>query len=140
MPDSRSSLGDFGLLIVRLAAGLMLLGFHGWSKLVAAFGYIFQGQEWRFVDGVAGLGFPLPGFFAVCAALAESVGALLLAAGLFTRYAAAFVTVNFIVATYRHLSTDMRFELAAMYLAFALLFLLGSPGRYSLDAALRRGR
>jgi putative oxidoreductase len=140
MPDSRGALGDLGLLIVRLAAGLMLIGFHGWSKLVAAFGYVFQGQEWRFVEGVAGMGFPWPGFFAVCAALAESVGALLLAAGLFTRYAAAFVAINFVVATYRHLSTDMRFELAAMYLAFALLFLLGTPGRYALDSILRRGR
>ncbi len=140
MPDGRASLSDFGLLVVRLAAGLMLVGFHGWDKLVAAIGYVFQGQEWRFVSGVAGMGFPLPGFFAVCAALAESVGAVLLAAGWFTRYVAAFVAVNFVVATYRHLSTDMRFELAAMYLAVALLFVFGSPGRFSLDALMRRGR
>ncbi len=137
MPDARGTLTDVGLLLVRLAAGLMLVGFHGWEKLMAAIGYVFQGHEWRFVNGVASLGFPIPGFFAVCAALAESVGALLLAAGLFTRYVAAIVAFNFVVATYRHLSTDMRFELAGLYLAVALLFVFASPGRFSLDGLLR---
>lgn len=137
MPDVRSTTTDVGLLLVRVSAGLMLIGFHGWDKLVAAFGYVFQGQEWRFVNGVASLGFPLPGFFAVGAALAESVGALLLAVGLFTRYAAAIVAFNFVVATYHHLSTDMRFELAGLYLFVALLFVFAPPGRFSLDSMLR---
>ena len=137
MADVRGATTDVGLLLVRLSAGLMLFGFHGWEKLVAAFGYVFQGQEWRFVNGVASLGFPVPGFFAVCAALDESVCALLLAAGLFTRYVAAVVAFNFIVATYRHVSTDMRFELAGLYLVVALLFVFAPPGRFALDSLLR---
>ena len=128
---------NLALLLLRAVPALLLVGFHGWDKLVAATRYLAHGTEWKFIEAVAGLGFPLPAFFAVCAALAESVVALFLAAGLFTRYAAAIVAFNFTVAVYRHVTTDFRFELAALYWLIAVVFVFTPPGRFALDAVRR---
>jgi putative oxidoreductase len=127
-------------LLVRVGFGLLLALNHGWGKASAAFGFVFLGQEWRFVGVVGEMGFPLPAFFAICAALAEFVGGLLLAAGLFTRYAAAFVTINMSVAVLRHLFTNMRYELAALYLIVAVYLLLSGAGKLSLDAMIKKAR
>jgi putative oxidoreductase len=133
MPERTTHPNDLFLLLLRAGAGLMLFGFHGLGKLQAAFG-LLQGREWTFVAFVEKFGFPFPVFFAVCAALAEGVGSLLLAAGLFTRYAAAAVGFTMLIAVAHHVRTDMRFELAAVYLLIALLFVFSPPGRFSLDA------
>ena len=52
---------DLGLLTLRLGIGGMLLGLHGWARLVKAFGYLFLGQQWTFIGLVQRMGFPLPG-------------------------------------------------------------------------------
>ena len=133
---SKSS--DIALLLLRMGAGAMLIANHGLSKLISAYGYVVHKQPWRFIDGVDELGFPFPALFAVGAALIETFGSLLLILGLFTRYAAAFVVILMSVAIYRHLSSDFRYELAAMYLLVALALLLIGPGRFSLDAKRRK--
>lgn len=130
---------DAGLLALRLGAGLSLFSLHGWSKLTAATGYVFQGQEWGFVAGVAALGFPLPGVFAVAAALAESIGSLLVAVGLLTRVSAGFVGFTMLVAVYRHLSAGQPAELASLYLLAAIAIGLGGAGRYSDGVLGARG-
>jgi putative oxidoreductase len=127
-------------LLVRVGFGLLLALNHGWGKASAAFGFVFLGEEWGFVARVGEMGFPLPAFFAICAALAEFVGGLLLAAGLFTRYAAAFVTINMSVAVLRHLFTNMRYELATLYLIVAVYLLLSGAGKLSLDAIIKKAR
>lgn len=137
MTDQNTRAFDWGMLLLRAGAGLMLFYFHGLGKLTSAYANLVHGQEWGFIAGVAGLGFPFARFFAVCAALAESVGGLLLAAGLFTRYAAIPVGFTMLVASYRHVTTDMRYELAAIYLLIAVLFGLVGPGRYSIDEWLK---
>lgn len=129
---------DLGLLIIRFSAGFMLAYFHGWDKFVSAMGYVFQGKEWGMVGFVGSLGFPLPGFFAVCAALAEFIGGLLMAVGLFTNYASAFVAFTMLVAVYNHARSDWKIEGAAIYFVIALGFILMSPGKYSLDSWLRK--
>lgn len=101
--------------------------------VAGAYANLFGGQEWGLIGFVAKLGFPAPRFFAVCAALAEFVGGLLLAAGWLTRYAATVVAFNMSVALYYHLMTDGRFEMAAHYWLAAVLFIFVAPGRFSLD-------
>jgi len=129
---------DIAILLLRAGAGGMLCIYHGWDKLLAASGYLFRGADWGFVGFVASLGFPLAGFFAVCAALAESLGAVLLALGLWTRYAALIVAGNMAVAVYHHARSDGRIELAMMYVLAALLFVFVPAGRFSVDTLLRR--
>ena len=146
---------DFGLLVLRLG-GLLLLGYHGWGKLAA----LATGGGDGFVQGVTELGFPAPLVFAWAAALAESVGAVLLTVGLFTRVAAAGAAITMAVAAFaRHHALDQALnalgiravaveqlkewgkpELALVYLLVFLGILLLGPGRYALDNYLGRGK
>lgn len=128
------------LTVCRIIPAILLFAFHGWGKLLSAYAYFTRGEEWRFVSGVEQLGFPMPAFFALAATLSETLGSTLVALGLFTRYAAAFICITMMVAVYRHVTSDFRFELAAMYAVWALLFIGMSAGRYSLDAAIRHKR
>ena len=92
----------------------------------------------------------MPGVLQMLAALAEFGGGFLLILGLLTRLASLGIAGVMVVAlvTY-HLpqghpfvaTTGPSFELAAVYLACAVLFLLAGPGRFSLDDRLfgRRG-
>jgi putative oxidoreductase len=133
---------DWGLLILRLGIAFFLIINHGWGKFSGALGFLFGGKDWGFIGFVGSVGFPLPTFFALCAAFAEFIGCLLIAFGLFTRYGASFVAFTMAVAVYYHLKTASPFELAAIYLLAALFFVFAGAGRFSVDAWLtnRAGR
>ena len=79
--DKLSKYQDIGLLVARLGIGLGLLFFHGWGKLI-------EGPErWKGVGGAMsnfGIDFGHT-FFGFLASFSESVGGLLIAAGLFFR-------------------------------------------------------
>ena len=139
MKGDRSNWADCGDLILRLGVSGLLVSHHGWDKFSGALAYLFGGQEWGFVGFIGSIGFPVPAFFALCAALSEFVGCLLLAAGLFTRYAASLVAITMSVAVYFHLKTHSEYELAAAYLLPMLFFVFSGAGRYALDE-WRRGR
>ena len=126
---------DLALFLLRFITAAMLIN-HGFGKISGAYANLVHGQDWGFIGFVASLGFPFAPLFAVCAALSESVGALLLAVGLWTRYASPFIAFTMLVAVYHHLRTDMGFEMAALYFLIALTFVFVHPGRISLDALL----
>lgn len=110
---------------------------------------------------VAKLGFPLPTAFAWAAALAEFVGGLLVAFGLFTRVGAGLAAFTmFVAAFFQHhafsrllVSLKLRYvseetlkgwgnpELALMYLAVLVAILIMGPGRIAFDSVIgKRGR
>jgi putative oxidoreductase len=128
---------DFGLLVLRLGCASLLIGFHGWTRLHRAIDYAFFGQPWTFVSLVERLGFPFPSTFAVASAVAESVGALLMAAGFCTRWASAVVAFNMAVALCNEASKGDPIELPALYLVGALAVAILGAGRVSVDGRIR---
>lgn len=116
-----------GDLALRVFAGLSMALAHGLGKLPPSD---------QFIQGVTGLGFPLPVVFAWLASFAEVGGGILLAAGLITRPAAFFVAFTMAVAAF-HVHADdpfQRKEMALLYFFIALYYVLAGAGRYSLDA------
>jgi putative oxidoreductase len=136
--EPKSIVADLGFTAMRVAAGLMMAFGHGLAKVPPAEG---------FVEAVGSLGFPAPAAFAWAAALSELVGGLLIAAGLFTRPASLFLAVTMGVAAFLKHGADPLFsregpskELALLYFAAAVAFLLAGSGRFGLDFLLRRKR
>ena len=126
------------LRLLRLGFAVLLLSFHGIARFTRAFDYVVHGEPWPFVDLVTRLGFPAAAAFAVASAMSESVGAAFVAAGLWTRAAAAAIASNMLVAIYNEGAKGDSIELPTLYLFGALLCALAGPGRFSLDRVRRR--
>lgn len=127
---------DLGLLIIRLGIGISMLAFHGWGKITAG------PERWTKLGGEMahfGIRF-LPTFWGLMAALAESLGSVLLILGLLFRPAAGVLALTMLVAVVRHLNlpadaagagwsgASHALELLAVYLGFVLI----GPGKYAL--------
>ncbi|MEO8594881.1 MAG: DoxX family protein [Candidatus Solibacter sp.] len=130
---------EYGWLFLRLGIAGMVFGLHGWARLGKLYSHFILGQPWSFVALVERIGFPLPVVFAVASALVESVGAILLLAGYRTRWVAALMAFNMVVATGFELSKGAAGgpELPGMYLIPLLALAMGGAGRYSLDSKRR---
>lgn len=129
--DSVGRIGSAGLLLLRLVMGTAFV-LHGWPKIQNPFGWM--GPE-----------APFPGMLIALAALAEFGGGLALLVGMLTRLASLGIISTMVVAIGMvHVPKGDPFvgqggaswELAAVYLACGILFLLLGPGRISLDALL----
>ena len=127
---------DLGLLVIRLGVGLSLLLFHGWGKITGG------PERWeRTGREMANLGIRFyPVFWGLMAALAESLGAVLLMLGLFFRPSAGVIAFTMFVAALRHLNlpadapnsgwSGASHALELLAVAIGLVFL--GPGKYSL--------
>lgn len=122
-----------GLALLRIFAGVSMAAAHGLGKMP---------PSEQFVGGVTNLGFPAPYVFAWAASLAEFLGGAFLALGLFTRVSSFFVASTMLTAAFGvHLNDPyQRKELALLYLAVALCFMLKGAGDWSIDAFFRGRR
>lgn len=87
-------------------------------------------------------GFPSPRVCAYLSAYAQFICGLLLGVGLFTRYAAALMVFNFIVAVamvHRNLPFGSNIAPLAM-LVQSTFFVIAGAGRFSVDEGTRRQR
>ena len=126
---------DFGLLVLRVGMGLMLMT-HGIPKVMR----LIEGGGGDWADPI-GLG-PLPSL--VLAAFAEAVCALLVVLGVKTRWFAVPVVVTMAVAAFvaKSGSPFTGRELALLYLAGFLALIFTGGGAWSFDGwrAGRRSR
>lgn len=126
--DSRASAG---YALARIFVGCAMALSHGLGKLP---------PPQMMLDGMVGMGIPFPVLMAWCAALAEFVGGLLIAVGLFTRPAALFLGITMAVAGFIVHAADpfATKELALLYLAFCVIFGSVGAGKFSVDAWLSK--
>ena len=137
-PGTGSKYADVGLLVFRVAIGLMLALGHGWGKLPP------EGLK-EFAGFLASHNVPAPTLSAWAAMFAELAGGLLLAFGLFTRPAAVLVAFTMLVAVVTAHWSDPVFsrtgpskELALLYGLAAVLLVFTGAGRYGVDPLFRR--
>ena len=125
------SSADLGLLVLRLWLGGSMFYLHGLSKLTG-----FREMSKHFPDL---LGIGSRGSLSL-ATFAEAICSLLLAAGLFTRFAALSLTINMSVAFFMAHKAVLKGqgsgELAYIYLAGFVTLLIAGGGRFSADANL----
>ncbi|MHB0950289.1 MAG: DoxX family protein [Gemmatimonadaceae bacterium] len=126
---------DLGLLIARLALGIVFLA-HGGQKL--------------FVFGLAGvtgsftqMGIPMPTITAPLVALVEFGGGLALVLGLLTRLAALGIAIDMLGAIFLvHLKNGFflptGYEFALVLCLLAVTLMITGAGAYSLDARIGR--
>jgi len=130
-PGNDSTLTSFGLLMLRLWLGLAMFFNHGLDKLNH-----FSVMSSKFPDPL-GIG-PAPGLALVT--FAETAGAMLLAAGLLTRFAALTFMIDLGVAFFMvhkmALSGPGNGEMAFIYLAGYVALFIAGGGRFSFDKAL----
>lgn len=127
---------DFGLLIIRLATGILLCTvFEKFLPRDQRWGP----QDW-FIADVAKMGFPFPIFFAWCAVLSEFFGGIFLALGLLSRPAAFFNAITTFVAAFVFHKGDVSGSalMGTVFFAVTLGLTLTGPGRLSLDYLIHR--
>ena len=139
---SRARATSWGLLVLRVAVGLLMAIGHGWPKLAK---FTDLKDSW-FVPKF--LGFVPPPLSLVLTIGAEFVAALLLAFGFLTRPAALMLGVTMAVAAFAVHGNDPWFlgpgvakakELALLYLVPALVLIITGAGGLSIDGLISSG-
>ena len=120
---------DFGLLVLRLFAGLLMMFPHGLSKLTG-----FPEKVSTFADPL-GLG---PGLSLTLVVFAEFFCAAAVVLGFMTRFALIPLIINMAVIAFVVHGDDpwAKKEFALLFGAPYLALLFTGPGRFSLDAML----
>ncbi len=131
---------DIGLLVLRLGCAIPLLVLHGGPRLQRATNYFLAGEPWGFVAIVEEMGLPYPLVFAVLSTLAESLGALLLAAGVVVRLVALTIALNMTVAVVSEFAKGDPIELPGLFLSVSLALALMGGGRFALGRLISRRR
>ncbi len=120
------------LLIVRVVFGVAM-AMHGWPK--------FQNMTtWMGPDA------PVPAILVALAAIAEFLGGIAIVLGALTPVASFGMMCTMLVAAGFHISKGdpwiskggAAWEMAGIYLALSIMFLLVGPGRFSVDALVKK--
>jgi putative oxidoreductase len=123
---------SISLLIVRIVFGVAM-AFHGWPK--------FQNlTSWMGPEA------PVPTILVALAAISEFLGGIAIALGALTPLASFLMMVTMMVAASFHISKGdpwistggAAWEMAGIYFSLSILLLLVGPGRFSVDALLRK--
>ncbi|NTX17105.1 DoxX family protein [Myxococcus sp. CA056] len=131
-PPPPSTLASTGLLLLRVVAGAAFM-FHGWSKIQDPF-------HWMGAEAST------PGVLQALAALSEFGGGLAWILGALVPLASLGIFFTMAVAVHFHavirgdpfVGHTGSYEIALLYLVIAVVLLTVGPGRFSVDAWLRK--
>ena len=131
--DLKDNLPDFGLLFLRMSAGLFIVFGHGWGKLMN-----FGTMSTQFPDPI-GLGSTVSLALVV---FAEVFCGLAFALGLVTRFSALPLIIFTLVGAAIFHADDpwSKKEFALLYLIPFVTVFLSGPGKYSLDRILFKNK
>ena len=128
---------DFTSLFVRITTGFLMLHLHGLRKITS--GYERWEKLGRTITDLIqldSLAIPL-GFMA---SLSESVFAVFIMIGFYTRISTFFLAFTMIVAFSKHLFSDglKSGEMALIYLILCIIIYLLGPGKFSIDRLIKK--
>ena len=129
---------DLGLVALR-SAGILLAFTFGIQKIgwyIAAFHSDKALSSVGLAPLIAHTGFPAPVILALWVTFNESIGALLIGCGLFTRVLAISAALGMAGALYTSVLLGEDWLRAALYLIVFLALSLTGAGKYSIDRAL----
>jgi putative oxidoreductase len=130
------SCAPYSYAIMRFAAGAVLVP-HGVNK-------ILNTPIAKFAPNIAAKGLPFPEVLAYLTYFAESVAAVCLAIGLFTRIAAAIIGIEMIVIVilfqwqFGYFWTNRGYEFALLWALLCIAIFFKGGGRYSVDHLIGR--
>lgn len=128
---------DLGLLIARIGLAGGMIYYHGWAKLMGG------PERWEGLGGAMsrfGIEF-WPTFWGFAASFAESIGALMIVAGILFAPASILLAITMFVAFVGHIVSGQGTPGHAFKnMLIAVAFLFTGPGRYSVDAWLASKR
>ncbi|MCX6951246.1 MAG: DoxX family protein [Verrucomicrobia bacterium] len=131
--------GAGGLLLLRVATGLLIFYVHGWHKLEGGIAYLRHGTPWQLAEEIAAMRVPWPLAAAFAATAVQFVCAPLLVVGWFTRVNAAVLAGVLGGAIVQNLLAGRDPQLALLYTIVVAALAVTGGGPFSLDARLFGG-
>ena len=128
---------DFTSLIARISTGTLMFYLHGLGKITSGYDrWERLGKTVTDITGVHSMAIPL-GFMA---SVSESILAIFILIGFYTRTSTFFLGFTMMVAFNKHLFSEglKSGEMALLYLILCIIIFLLGPGKYSIDRLIKR--
>jgi len=127
---SSSGDNDLGLLILRIVTGILMFYNHGLGKITS--GTVRWERLGHALTDLIGIDI-LHVFFGFMASFAESIGAIMILIGLFTRMSSFLLFFTMMIASLKHIIDGEFSELAFIYAAISLVLMLTGSGKHGAD-------
>ena len=128
---------DFTSLIARISTGTLMFYLHGLGKITSGYDrWERLGKTITDVIGVDSMAIPL----GLMASISESILAIFILVGFYTRTSTFFLGFTMMVAFNKHLFSEglKSGEMALLYLILCIIIFLLGPGTSSIDRLIKR--
>ena len=137
MRDLQKNIYDFTTLFIRVTTGFLMFYLHGLSKITSGYErWEKLGRTITDLIGIDSLAIPL-GFMA---SFSESIFAVFILFGFYTRTSILFLGFTMLVAFSKHFFSEglKSGEMALLYLIMCIVIYLLGPGKFSVDRLIKK--